>query len=72
MHPSNHDDGGSVKERLARMETKIDSLCANKDDSEKRIRSLERHRWIQHGGLALLTVVFKDKLVEVAAKIFKP
>lgn len=39
----------TISERLARIETKVDSMTSKIGDHEFRIRSLERARWISIG-----------------------
>ncbi len=45
-----------VIERLARIETKMNGICSNQDDQEKRIRFLERGAWIILGVITVASV----------------
>jgi hypothetical protein len=51
--------GGSILERLARLEAKLDilisSVAARNADHENRIRNLERRQWFVAGAAAILT-----------------
>lgn len=42
-------DGGSIVERLARIETKLDVQLTTQADHESRLRRLERALWIVAG-----------------------
>ncbi len=44
-------------ERLARIETKIDTLLEHRADHEHRLRAIERERWLHRGGLGVLMFV---------------
>jgi hypothetical protein len=41
--------GGSVVERLTRIETKLNGICRDGVDQEQRIRSLEKTKWLAIG-----------------------
>lgn len=50
-----------IGERLARIETKLDTALTNDKDKEKRLRSLERWRW-SHGVSAAAFLAILAKL----------
>lgn len=45
------------RERLVRVETKLDTIITSGGDHEKRIRSLERGWWKQMGAMGVITVI---------------
>lgn len=47
------------RERLVRIETKLDSTLDRLDDHEKRIRRTEYVSWSASGAVALLAAIFK-------------
>lgn len=60
--------GGGVKERLARIETKVDTLLGVNKDTEERLRSLEKRRWTEHGFVLALSLVAN----RITSKLFGP
>lgn len=47
----------SALERLARIETKIDTLLSSKSDHETRIRGLEKRSWLIAGAAVIVSAV---------------
>ena len=43
-----------IVERLARIETKLDSALSIQADHETRMRAVERKQWLHSGGVAAL------------------
>ena len=64
--------GGGVKERLARIESNTKQLLERSNDVERRVRSLEKHRWTTHGVTAVVLLLLKDNIGTVVKKIFSP
>jgi hypothetical protein len=50
-------DGTDIRERLVRIETKLDVALSTDTDHEKRLRSAERERWLHRGGLAVIALM---------------
>jgi hypothetical protein len=53
----------STDVRLARIETKIDTLLSSKADHETRIRAVEKRSWYV-GGAAMLLSIFAPSLLK--------
>lgn len=55
----NRDFQDKVISTLARLETKMDSVCKKQEDHEKRLRFLERSTWIVLGVILIITVALR-------------
>lgn len=44
-------DTFDIIDRLSRIETKVDAIMLSTPDHEKRLRGLERERWLYRGAL---------------------
>lgn len=47
-----------IVDRLARIETKLDSALERATDQEDRLRGIERKQWYHSGGVAAIALLF--------------